>query len=75
MITLNSEELKKKLNLKDGTDGYTPVKGKDYFDGKDGKTPIKNKDYFDGKDGRNPLTVSKKPPSNPQKGDLWYKED
>jgi hypothetical protein len=40
-----------------GDDGYTPVKGVDYFDGKDGKdgyTPIKNKDYFDGKDGKTP---------------------
>ena len=36
---------------KDGKDGYTPIKGKDYFDGKDGYTPIKDKDYFDGKDG------------------------
>ena len=40
-----------------GKDGYTPVKGKDYFDGedgvdgKDGYTPIKGVDYFDGKDG------------------------
>lgn len=35
-------------------DGYTPVKGVDYFDGKDGEdghTPQKGKDYFDGKDG------------------------
>lgn len=35
-------------------DGYTPVKGVDYFDGKDGVdgyTPIKGKDYFDGADG------------------------
>ena len=30
-------------------DGYTPVKGKDYFDGKPGYTPVKGKDYFDGK--------------------------
>lgn len=45
---------------KDGADGYTPVKGLDYFDGKDGLdgkdgvdgyTPIKGVDYFDGKDG------------------------
>lgn len=37
-----------------GADGYTPVKGKDYFDGKngdDGYTPQKGVDYFDGKDG------------------------
>ena len=50
------------LKGKDGEDGYTPIKGKDYFDGKDGKdgedgvdgyTPIKGIDYFDGKDGTN----------------------
>lgn len=41
-----------------GADGYTPVKGKDYFDGKDGRdgvdgyTPVKGKDYFDGKNGK-----------------------
>lgn len=42
------------VNIKGG-DGYTPIKGVDYFDGingKDGYTPIKNVDYFDGKDGR-----------------------
>jgi len=33
---------------KDGKDGYTPVKGIDYFDGVNGYTPIKNVDYFDG---------------------------
>lgn len=32
-------------------DGYTPVKGKDYFDGKNGYTPVKGKDYFDGSPG------------------------
>lgn len=40
-----------------GADGYTPVKGKDYFDGKngdDGYTPQKGVDYFDGKDGYTP---------------------
>ena len=43
-----------------GVDGYTPIKGIDYFDGEpgpegkpgaDGYTPIKGVDYFDGKDG------------------------
>jgi hypothetical protein len=44
--------------VKDGEDGYTPIKGKDYFDGKDGKdgedgyTPMKGVDYFDGEDGK-----------------------
>jgi hypothetical protein len=36
----------------DGKDGYTPIKGVDYFDGHDGYTPVKGVDYFDGKDGR-----------------------
>lgn len=38
-----------------GKDGYTPIKGVDYFDGKDGVdgyTPVKGKDYFDGSDGK-----------------------
>ncbi len=54
-------------NGKDGKDGYTPIKGVDYFDGKDGKdgingkdgyTPKKGVDYFDGtngKDGYSPV--------------------
>lgn len=55
------------INLDDGTsyvteplkgaDGYTPVKGVDYFDGTngrdgvDGYTPVKGVDYFDGAKG------------------------
>lgn len=38
-----------------GKDGYTPIKGVDYFDGADGKdgyTPVKGVDYFDGEDGK-----------------------
>lgn len=42
------------------------------IDGQELKKKLKIKD---GVDGRNPLTVSKTPPKNPQKGDLWYKED
>jgi hypothetical protein len=40
-----------------GKDGYTPIKGVDYFDGKDGEpgkdgyTPVKGVEYFDGVDG------------------------
>ncbi len=40
-----------------GNDGYTPVKGVDYFDGEkgdpgnDGHTPVKGVDYFDGAPG------------------------
>jgi hypothetical protein len=33
-------------NGKDGADGYTPIKGVDYFDGKDGYTPTKGVDYY-----------------------------
>lgn len=48
----------------DGKDGYTPIKGVDYFDGlpgadgrpgepgKDGYTPVKGVDYFDGLPGK-----------------------
>lgn len=36
-------------------DGYSPVKGKDYFDGLPGYTPVKGKDYFDGLPGRTPV--------------------
>jgi hypothetical protein len=41
-----------------GDDGYTPIKGKDYYTPEEIKeikkevTPIKGKDYFDGKDGK-----------------------
>jgi hypothetical protein len=35
-IKVSKEDLKKKLDIKDG---YTPIKGKDYFDGKDGINP------------------------------------
>lgn len=44
----------------DGEDGYTPIKGVDYFDGargrdgSDGYTPVKGVDYVDGKDGVSP---------------------
>lgn len=56
------EEIEKsleKIKGKDGEDGYTPVKGKDYYTPEEIKeikkevTPVKGKDYFDGKDGKN----------------------
>lgn len=37
---------------KNGLDGYTPVKGKDYFDGKDGLPGADGKDGANGKDGQ-----------------------
>lgn len=64
---------------KDGQNGYTPVKGVDYFDGKDGSpgkdgqngrdgyTPVKGVDYFDGKDGQ-----PGKDGSQGEKGDPGY---
>lgn len=39
------------LNIPKGADGYTPIKGTDYFDGNDGYTPIKGTDYNDGEQG------------------------
>ena len=47
-ITLSRELLRKKLNIKDGVDGVTPVKGIDYFDGADGKSIA----GLPGKDGK-----------------------
>lgn len=56
---------------RDGKDGYTPVKGVDYFDGlpgndgldgqpgKDGYTPQKGIDYFDGEPGKDGYTPIK----------------
>jgi hypothetical protein len=61
-----------------GKDGYTPIKGKDYFDGvngkngidgKDGYTPVKGIDYFDGKDGKNGVDGK-----TPVKGVDYYTE-
>ncbi len=42
----------------DGLDGYTPIKGVDYFDGRDGYTPVKGVDYFDGISSRLHLRYS-----------------
>lgn len=56
--------IKNGVDGQNGSDGYTPVKGKDYFDGaagKDGYTPVKGKDYFDGtngKDGKDGTSVT-----------------
>lgn len=41
-----------------GKDGYTPVKGVDYFDGEDGYTPVKGKDYFDGVAGKDGVSAT-----------------
>lgn len=55
------EEIEKsleKIKGKDGEDGHTPIKGKDYYTPEEIKeikkevTPVKGKDYFDGKDGK-----------------------
>ena len=42
-----------------GKDGYTPIKGVDYFDGEDGYTPIKGYDYVDGQDGKSAYQYAK----------------
>ena len=39
------------LDVKDGVDGHTPVKGVDYFDGEKGENGIAGLDGKDGKDG------------------------
>lgn len=46
-INIKKEDFKKKLGIKDG---YTPIKGKDYFDGEKGD-PGKNGKSIKGKDG------------------------
>ncbi len=50
MVRLAIEQLDARITarLSQVKDGYTPIKGKDYFDGKPGKTPVKGVDYFDG---------------------------
>ena len=53
---------------KAGKDGYTPIKGIDYFDGKDGKDGVIGKDGSPGKDGNDGYT--------PQRGvDYWTDAD
>ncbi len=42
-----------------GEDGYTPVKGVDYFDGKDGAPGANGKDGADGKDGKDGVDGAK----------------
>ena len=56
------QEWLKSLKGVDGKDGYTPIKGVDYFDGQngtDGYTPVKGVDYFDGRDGQDGKTPLK----------------
>lgn len=56
-VSITDKTGTKTFDLMDGEDGYTPVKGVDYFDGEKGDpgyTPVKGKDYFDGKDGYTP---------------------
>ena len=53
-VTISDADGEKEFVVTDGKDGYTPVKGKDYFDGEDGYTPVKGVDYFDGQDGYTP---------------------
>lgn len=58
LVTITDKNGTTTATLTHGKDGYTPVKGTDYFDGKDGAdgkdgyTPVKGIDYFDGKDGK-----------------------
>jgi hypothetical protein len=53
IIPMNNVNIRVKYAPKGnkGDDGYTPIKGVDYFDGEDGHTPIKGVDYFDGEKG------------------------
>lgn len=49
---LHAQTTKRLAELKDG---YTPVKGKDYFDGAPGKMPVAGKDFPLPKDGYTPI--------------------
>lgn len=44
-----------------GADGYTPIKGVDYFDG---YTPLKGVDYFDGEKGDSGVYIGSTPGEN-----------
>lgn len=47
-INLRVESAISDINISAGSDGYTPIKGIDYFDG---NTPVKGIDYVDGLSG------------------------
>ena len=49
-VTITDKDGTTSGKVTNGKDGYTPVKGKDYFDGKDGKTPVKGTDYWTASD-------------------------
>ena len=59
MDEINEARVSGDLKGEPGKDGYTPIKGVDYFDGKDGYTPQKGVDYFDGKNGEDGYTPVK----------------
>lgn len=82
VISVNPTYVENKVNTyvnehKDelkGKDGYTPIKGVDYFDGEDGYTPQKNVDYFDGKDGKDGKSgvwTGDDEPENPEDYPIW----
>ena len=64
-----------------GPEGYTPQAGIDFFTSEEvsemmrvigSNIPIPQ-NGIDGINGRTPMFVGKELPTNPQKGDLWYK--
>lgn len=59
-----------------GDDGYTPIKGKDYFTNEEIDIFLKNiqNKVINGKDGRSPIHIGYIEPTNPQKGDIWYRD-
>lgn len=50
-IDITDKEGKESFEITNGIDGYTPIKGVDYFDGIDGKDGTDGRDGVDGKDG------------------------
>src|SRR3990167_8946443 len=59
-----------------GAGAKTPRRGIDYFTENDVSAMIDRVLSLIPKptDGRSPLSVGKRPPENPQKGDLWYQD-
>lgn len=45
-ITIKDIYGTKTIDVMDGKDGYTPIKGIDYFDGEAGYSPIRGTDYW-----------------------------
>ena len=74
-IDIKKDEFRRKLDIKDG---YTPIKGKDYFDGKDAIVDEENIALEASKLVRGTVTIVSsfnKAPKNAKIGDILMVED